>query len=49
MAAATIARVFAAVSSLYECAVVAEHFDGENPMRWQIRVKLSLSLPRPLV
>jgi integrase/recombinase XerD len=35
LAAATVARVLAAVSSFYEWAVVAELFDAENPMRRQ--------------
>lgn len=76
LAAATVARVLAGVSSFYEWAIVAELFDAENPMRRQpdrslamvserhrpfaggasrqqpmrreIRVKLPLSLPRPL-
>ena len=35
LAAATAARVLAAVSSFYEWAIVAELFDAENPMRRQ--------------
>lgn len=42
LAAATVARVLAAVSSFFEWAIVAELFEAENPMRRQPDMSLAL-------
>ncbi|MCX2750259.1 tyrosine-type recombinase/integrase [Arthrobacter sp. MI7-26] len=47
LAAATVARVLAAVSSFYEWAIVAELFDAENPMRRNPDPALAMVAERP--
>jgi integrase/recombinase XerD len=46
LAPATVARVLAAVSSFYQWAIVAELFDGENPMRRRPDAALALVADR---